>query len=78
MVAAARATGLGLMVGGMVETELAMTTSACFAAGLGGFSFVDLDTPLFMASRPLAGGYEQKGARLSLAGIQAGHGVSRI
>lgn len=77
MVAAARASGLGLMIGGMVETELCMTTSACFAAGLGGFSFVDLDTPLFMARRPLAGGYEQRGPRLSLAAIQAGHGVSR-
>ena len=77
MAAAARAAGLGLMIGGMVETELCMTTSACFAAGLGGFSFVDLDTPLFMAARPLSGGFEQHGARLSLTGIQAGHGVSR-
>lgn len=76
MVGAARAAGLGLMVGGMVETELCMTTSACFAAGLGGFSFVDLDTPLFMASRPLVGGFEQRGPRLALGGIVAGHGVS--
>jgi hypothetical protein len=66
------------MVGGMVETELCMSTSACFAAGLGGFAFVDLDTPLFMQSRPLRGGYEQRGARLTLGSIQAGHGVSRI
>lgn len=78
MAAAARTLGLGLMIGGMVETELGMTTSACFAAGLGGFSFVDLDTPLFMASRPLSGGFEQLGPRLSLAPIQAGHGVSRL
>lgn len=78
MVGAARAAGLGLMIGGMVETELCMTTSACFAGGLGGFSFVDLDTPLFMASRPLAGGFEQRGARLTVSGIVAGHGVSRI
>ena len=35
------ATGLGLMIGGNVESILAMTVSACFAAGQGGFSFVD-------------------------------------
>lgn len=78
MVGAARAAGLGLMVGGMVETELGMTTSACFAGGLGGFSFVDLDTPLFMAERPLTGGFEQQGPRLTMDQIRAGHGVSRV
>ncbi|MBK7583484.1 MAG: dipeptide epimerase [Myxococcales bacterium] len=78
MALTARALGLRLMIGGMVETELAMTTGACFAAGLGGFSFVDLDTPLFMAKRPLAGGFEQRGPELSLAEIKAGHGVERV
>ena len=78
MVGAARAAGLGLMVGGMVETELCMTASACFAGGLGGFSFVDLDTPLFMAERPLAGGFEQQGPRLTVDQNQAGHGVRRV
>ena len=75
MIRAAQAHGLGLMVGGMVETELAMTTSACMAAGIGGFDFVDLDTPLFMAERPLSGGFEQAGPRLRVAHIGAGHGV---
>ena len=75
MVRAAQALGLGLMVGGMVETELAMSTSACLAAGIGGFRFVDLDTPLFMAPRPLSGGFEQSGPRLRLDGISMGHGV---
>jgi len=78
MAATARALGLGLMIGGMVETEICMTTSACLAAGLGGFSFVDLDTPLFLAPRPLAGGFAQEGPRLSLAGSGPGHGVSLL
>lgn len=73
---AARAAGLGLMIGGMVEAVLAMSTSACFAAGLGGFSFVDLDTPLFLAENPFEGGYAQRGDRLDLAPIEAGHGVT--
>ncbi len=72
---AARAHGLGLMIGGMVETRLAMTTSACLAAGLGGFSYVDLDTPLFFVDEPFTGGFEQRGPRLDLAGVTAGHGV---
>lgn len=74
--AVARAAGLTLMIGGMVESVLAMTTSACFAAGLGGFSFVDLDTPLFLAENPFEGGFAQQGPALSLDGIQAGHGVT--
>lgn len=75
MIECARSLGLGLMIGGMVETELAMTTSACLAAGLGGFGFTDLDTPLFMAERPLRGGFQQAGPRLRLDLIDNGHGV---
>jgi L-alanine-DL-glutamate epimerase-like enolase superfamily enzyme len=74
--AVARSAGLGLMIGGMVESLLAMTMSAHFAAGLGGFSFVDLDTPMFMAENPFDGGFQQTGARLDLARITAGHGVT--
>lgn len=73
--AVARAAGLGLMIGGMVEARLAMGMSACLAAGLGGFAFVDLDTPLFLAADPFAGGYVQRGAVLDLGPIEAGHGA---
>jgi L-alanine-DL-glutamate epimerase-like enolase superfamily enzyme len=76
IVAVGRAAGLGLMIGGMVESTLAMTVSACFAAGQGGFSFVDLDTPLFMAEAPFDGGMIYQGGRLDLSGISAGHGVT--
>lgn len=75
MALAARALGLGLMIGGMVESPLALTTSACLAAGLGGFGFVDLDTHLFMRDVPLVGGFAQAGPRLDLSAIAAGHGV---
>jgi L-alanine-DL-glutamate epimerase-like enolase superfamily enzyme len=73
--AAARAAGLDLMIGGMIEGRLAMSTSACFAAGLGAFAFVDLDTPLFLAEDAFAGGYAQRGAEIDLSPIEAGHGV---
>jgi L-alanine-DL-glutamate epimerase-like enolase superfamily enzyme len=78
MIACARAHGLGLMIGGMVESKLAMTVSACLAAGQGGFLIADLDTPLFMRNAPLQGGFEQCGPRLRLDRIERGHGVTLI
>jgi L-alanine-DL-glutamate epimerase-like enolase superfamily enzyme len=74
--AVAKRTGLGLMIGGNVESLLAMTTSACFAAGQGGFTFADLDTPLFMAENPFEGGFTLDGGNISVAHIKAGHGVT--
>jgi L-Ala-D/L-Glu epimerase len=44
----ARANGVKLMIGGMMESSLAMTTSAHMATGLGCFDFIDLDTPFFI------------------------------
>lgn len=75
IVAEAKRAGLGLMIGGNVESILAMTVSACFAAGLGGFAYSDLDTPLFLAENPFAGGFVLEGGRLSVAHIARGHGV---
>lgn len=71
----AHARRLGLMIGGNVESILAMTFSACFAAGIGGFQFADLDTPLFLAENPFKGGYALDGGKISVAHIIAGHGV---
>lgn len=75
MTGLAKALGLDLMIGGMVESRLCMCVSACVAGGLGGFQWVDLDTPLFMRDSPLVGGYEQVGSRLDLEAVETGHGV---
>lgn len=75
LLVAARAVGLGVMMGGMVETEISMTTSACLAAGVGGVEFVDLDTPLFLGDRPTIGAVQPWGPNLDLSPIRAGHGV---
>jgi len=72
----ARTAGLALMIGGMVEAELAMTFSAHFASGLGGFSFVDLDTPLFIRDSPFEGGFTLRGGRIVLDTARAGVGVT--
>ena len=44
----ARRNGIKLMIGAMMESALAVTASAHFASGLGGFDFIDLDTPFFI------------------------------
>lgn len=75
MIAIARAAGLGLMIGGMVESKLSMTVSACLAAGIGGFSHVDLDTPWFMKGAPLEGGWVENGPTLRVDHLTSGHGV---
>ncbi|OVA04948.1 Mandelate racemase/muconate lactonizing enzyme [Macleaya cordata] len=54
----ARQSGLDLMIGGMVETRLAMGFAGHLAAGLGCFKFIDLDTPLLLSEDPVVGGYE--------------------
>ncbi len=76
IVAVAKSAGLALMIGGNVESILAMTGSACFAAGQGGFDFADLDTPLFLAENPFDGGFTMDGGKISVAHIAAGHGVT--
>ena len=74
----ARRHRLQLMIGGNVESILGMTMSACFAAGLGGFQFADLDTPLFLASNPFSGGYKLTGGTVSIAHIKVGHSVDPV
>jgi len=63
--ALAREHGTGLMVGGMVETRLAMGFSLALALGGGGVTHFDLDTPLLMSSDPIIGGYTYDGPRVA-------------
>ena len=76
--AIARSAGLGLMIGGNIESSLAMTAAAHFAAGLGGFSFVDLDTPLWFAREPMRGSLLGPGGVYDLAPVSAGIGVTPL
>lgn len=71
----ARAHGLGLMIGGMVESRMAMTTSACLAVSLDIHDWVDLDTPLFLDETGIEGGWRQNGPLIDLSSIEQGHGV---
>ncbi len=74
--AAARAAGLRVMIGGMVETRLGMTAAAHVACALGGVDFVDLDTAWLLAEDPYEGGYVADGPRYRLPAVP-GLGVRR-
>jgi len=64
--AIARAAGIKLMLGGMVETRLAMSCSLAIAIGIGGVDILDLDTPLLLSEDPLEGGYRYAGPTMSV------------
>ena len=59
-----KAAGLKLMIGGMIETRVAMGCSFSLVLGLGGFDVLDLDTPLLLANDPVTGGYRYEGSLL--------------
>ncbi len=70
----ARRRGLGLMVGGMVETRLGMSAAATLATCFDAVAYADLDTAWLLASDPFTGGFTSEGPRVRLAG-GAGFGV---
>lgn len=71
---AVRAAGLGLMIGGMMETRLAMGVSLSLVLGFGGIEHLDLDTPLLMSEDPWEGGFAYDGPRL-LPSLEPGLGM---
>jgi L-alanine-DL-glutamate epimerase-like enolase superfamily enzyme len=60
----ARASGIRLMIGGMVESRVAMGCSWSLVLGLGGFESLDLDMPLLLSVDPIQGGYGYEGPAL--------------
>ena len=58
-----------------MESRLAISAAAHFVAGLGGFRYVDLDTPMLLANDPFVGGYEQRGGVYDVSGVEKGLGV---
>ncbi|MFH0985566.1 MAG: enolase C-terminal domain-like protein [Candidatus Omnitrophota bacterium] len=67
-----------LMIGTMMETPLAVTAAAHFAAGLGGFDFVDLDAPFFMTEAVTRGKFVTRSGVYDLRKIKAGIGVTPV
>jgi L-alanine-DL-glutamate epimerase-like enolase superfamily enzyme len=75
--AVCRATHTQLMIGAMMESRLATSAAAHFVAGLGGFGYIDLDTPMLLAEDPFTGGYEQRGGIYDVSGVKSGLGIER-
>ena len=75
--AVCRANHIGLMIGAMIESRLATSAAAHFVAGIGGFRFIDLDTPMLLADDPFTGGYEQRGGIYDVYGVKSGLGIER-
>jgi len=75
--AVCRATHTQLMIGAMIESRLATSAAAHFVAGLGGFRYIDLDTPMLLAEDPFTGGYEQGGGVYDVSGVKSGLGIER-
>lgn len=73
----ARSANMGLMIGCMLETKLALSCSVHLAAGLGGFQFIDLDPHINPAHEPFSGGPEFSDPVYTLSETLAGIGVNR-
>jgi L-alanine-DL-glutamate epimerase-like enolase superfamily enzyme len=74
--AVCRAAHIDLMVGAMMESRLGIMASASLVAGVGGFRYIDLDTPMLLASDPFEGGYTQEGMIYHLDSAASGMGVA--
>ena len=46
-------------------------------ADLGGFRYIDLDTPMLLADDPFTDGYEQRGGVYDVARFKSGLGIER-
>lgn len=69
----ATAHSIPLMLGAMIESALAITAAAHFAAGLGCFQFIDLDTTFFIKGELAHSPYLDDSGRFDLS--RAGHGI---
>lgn len=65
----ARARGLRLMAGAMVETRIGLVAMAHVVVALGGVEWVDLDTAFLLAGDPFLGGWTCDGPRLQVTAL---------
>jgi L-Ala-D/L-Glu epimerase len=72
----AAANGIPLMLGAMMESALSITASAHFAAGLGCFDYIDLDTTFFIKGPLSHSPYIDSTGRFNLTDAAAGIGVT--
>ncbi|MGZ3622261.1 MAG: hypothetical protein ACXWPS_07950 [Ktedonobacteraceae bacterium] len=44
---------------------------------MGGFRYIDLDTPMLLADDPFTGGYKQSGGVYDVSRVKSGLGIER-
>ena len=66
---------VGLMIGGMIETRIGMGFAAHLARGLGGFDWIDLDTPQLLQTDPVHGGAAAEGPEWTFDDASPGQGL---
>ncbi len=71
----ARANNLKIMIGGMMESNLAMTAAAHLAAALGYVDFIDLDTPFFIKGEVARNPYLTDSGIYDLTKVRSGIGI---
>jgi len=74
IIALAKAAGVELMLGCMLESNVGLAPSVHLACGTGAFSYLDLDSHLLIASSPLKGGFRTQGSILAVDDIASGLG----
>ena len=75
--AIARSANIGLMIGCMLETKLALGCSAHFAAGLGSFEFIDLNPHIDPENDPFIGGPDFEDPYYLFSNLEPGIGIRK-
>ncbi|MEI7998807.1 MAG: dipeptide epimerase [Candidatus Omnitrophota bacterium] len=74
----AKAHNLKIMIGGMMESNVAMTAAAHLASGFGCFDFVDLDTPFFIKGELARNPYLSDSGVYDLSKVKIGIGIKPV
>jgi L-alanine-DL-glutamate epimerase-like enolase superfamily enzyme len=75
--AIARSANIRLMIGCMLESKLALGCAVQFAAGLGGFDFVDLDPHIDPSLEPFTGGPVYNAPEYTIPDTISGTGIQK-
>jgi L-alanine-DL-glutamate epimerase-like enolase superfamily enzyme len=78
IIAIARAAGLRLMLGCMMESDLGIAAAVHLACGTGAFRYLDLDSHLLIGLNPPYAGFRQRGNALSVVSTGAGLGSPAV
>lgn len=71
----AKANGIELMIGEMMESNISSMAAAHLASGLGGFKYIDLDTPFFIKGEVAKNRYLSSKGVYDLSKVKKGIGL---